>query len=103
MIDMIRMKYTHQEGVKLGFRYFNFSDDEKMKFETSSQSGGKFISDVGTSDAKNSSKKFIIASVRNKKYPSKIRVKKEIGNIAPLVEYSSDQYSDTFRRLQTLQ
>ena len=29
LIDMIRVKYAQQEGVKIGFGTFNFSDDEK--------------------------------------------------------------------------
>ena len=65
LVDMIRMKYAQQDGVKLGLANFNFSDDEKLKFETSSQSGGKSRSDLGNFDAENPPNKFtLIASVR---------------------------------------
>jgi len=28
---MIRVKYAHQEGIKIGFNRFNLSDDEKIE------------------------------------------------------------------------
>ena len=28
---MIRVKYAHQEGIKIGFNRFNMSDDEKIE------------------------------------------------------------------------
>ena len=31
LIDMIRIKYAHQEGIKIGFNRFNLSDDEKIE------------------------------------------------------------------------
>ena len=31
LIDMIRVKYAHQEGIKIGFNRFNQSDDEKIE------------------------------------------------------------------------
>ena len=30
LIDMMRVKYAHQKGIKIGFNRFNFSDDEKI-------------------------------------------------------------------------
>ena len=30
---MIRVKYAQQDGVKIGFGTFNFSDDEKEKVQ----------------------------------------------------------------------
>ena len=32
LIDMIRVKYAHQEGIKIGFNRFNQSDDEKIEY-----------------------------------------------------------------------
>ena len=31
LIDMIRIKYAHQEGINIGFSRFNLSDDEKIE------------------------------------------------------------------------
>ena len=31
LIDMIRVKYAHQEGIRIGFNRFNQSDDEKLE------------------------------------------------------------------------
>ena len=28
---MIRVKYAHQKGIKIGFNRFNFSDDEEIE------------------------------------------------------------------------
>ena len=28
---MIRVKYAHQEGIKIGFNRFNLSDDDKLE------------------------------------------------------------------------
>ena len=30
LIDMIRVKFAHQEGIKIGFNRFNQSDDDKI-------------------------------------------------------------------------
>ena len=31
LIDMIRIKYAHQEGIKIGFGRFNLSEDIKIE------------------------------------------------------------------------
>ena len=31
LIDMIRIKYAHQEGIKIGFDRFNLSEDIKIE------------------------------------------------------------------------
>ena len=49
LIDMIRIKYAHQVGIKIGFNRFNQSDDDKiddMEEKFVSQQIGRSVTEI---------------------------------------------------------